>query len=295
MNAASDSKHSATLPQLLRRRILAGLVLIVPIAITLFVARLILDFIYNLLEPIMDQFYKLPIWQDLLGHRLEPIPGINLFLALLLAAILLYLIGLVSTSIIVNRAYRIGEELIMRIPLVKSVYSLSKQVIELMTDVRRRGFKEVLMIEYPRRGVYSLAFLTAETHLSRDERRHVTLFLPTTPNPTSGFMLILPAEEVWRVDLSVESGIKVIMSGGLVSPETMTVWPYLEAPPEAVVDNPSEAGKVAEPPDAHTSDPAMVRAASAVSPEAIPEALDLKRKMFNPQKHPPAQSPSKRA
>lgn len=215
---ATHKSLSRLLMQRARARLLAGLVVVVPIAVTVFVA----SFAYGLLEqivgPIVEGIYDLPIWKTLLGREVTPWPAFKLICTILIGFSLLYFFGFISTFILTRQLYALGERLLMKIPFVKSIYGLSKQAIDLVMHEDRNAFKQLVLVEYPRKGVYAMAFVTGETRLEPGGCECVNVFLPTTPNPTSGFMLILPREQVLVVNMTIEDGIKLIMSGGVITP-----------------------------------------------------------------------------
>ena len=212
--------------QRVQRRILAGLVLIVPIVVTAMVATFLFRTIDRFIGPLVDRLLAL-----LLG---EPAPGewtllrdtMRPMMTVLMTLLVLYFAGFVSTTLVTRKLYDLGEQILLRIPLIKSVYGLTKQIVDLVMNRDKRAFKQIVMIEYPRVGVHALAFVTGETFLLHDPRRYVNLFLPTTPNPTSGFMLILPDEQVRTLDITIEDGIKMIMSGGVITPDQLSHRPY---------------------------------------------------------------------
>ena len=214
----------------IRRRLLAGLLIIVPFGITLFVAATLFGFLEGLIQPFLKQVYTLPIWNEFFDENVQPQPIVRMVMTVLLAVIMLYVLGVVSTTYIVAKVYSGGERLVMRIPVMKSVYGLTKQITDLVMTKDAGAFKKLVMIEYPRKGSYALAFMTGQTQFVGDPNRYINLFLPTTPNPTSGYMLILPEEEVWSVNMSIEEGIKMIISGGVITPETIERGPYRMLP-----------------------------------------------------------------
>jgi uncharacterized membrane protein len=208
-----------------RRRILAGLVIVVPLVVTFFVASLAYQFLQRLVGPLLD-----PAWDRLLGQifiqRSLIRTVVEAVVTLGVGLGLLYLCGLISTTFLTRWIFGMGEAVLLRIPLLKNIYSLTKQAIDLVMSKEKNAFKELVLIEYPRQGVYALAFVTGETRLSDGPGLHVNLFLPTTPNPTSGFMLILPEAQVRVIEMSIEEGVRLIMSGGVISPQELQLRPY---------------------------------------------------------------------
>jgi len=194
----------------LRRYFIAGLLVWVPLMITILVIRVLVG--------MMDKSLLLlpPAWRPeaLLGMK---IPGLGVALTVLVV----FLTGLVVANFAGRRLVRMWESLLARIPLVRTIHSAVKQVMETVFSSGSDSFRKVLLIEYPRKGVWTIAFQTGELSgeiPERIERDAVTVFVPTTPNPTSGFVIVVPREELIELDMSVEEGLKLIMSLGVVTP-----------------------------------------------------------------------------
>ena len=142
-------------------------------------------------------------------------------LGLLILFIVLTLIGALTAGLIGRWVVRTGERILNRMPVVRSVYSAIKQIFETILAQQSNAFREAVLIEYPRRGIWAIGFITGTTkgevqNLTLEET--VNIFLPTTPNPTSGFLLFVPREEVVPLDMSVEEAVKMVISGGIVTP-----------------------------------------------------------------------------
>lgn len=206
---------------LLRRYLIAGLLVWVPLVITVLVIRALVGF--------MDQSLLLlpPEWRPeaLLGY---PIPG----LGLVLTVTVVILTGLFAANLFGRRLVEAWEALLARIPLVRSIYSAVKQVAETIFATNGEAFRKVLLIEYPRRGIWTLAFQTG-TASGEVQRRTaeevITVFVPTTPNPTSGFIMMIPRNEVMELSMSVEDALKMIVSLGVVAPRDAPVDPAVAA------------------------------------------------------------------
>ena len=194
----------------LRRYLMAGLLVWVPLGVTLLIVAFLVD--------LMDQtLLLLPAAiqpENLLGFR---IPG----LGLVLTAIVVLATGMVVTNLFGMQLFSIGERLLQRIPLVRSIYASVKQVTESMFS-SGKSFRKVVLVEYPRKGMWSLAFQTgtgADEIRSKTGREIANIFIPTTPNPTSGFFLMVPREDVTELDMTVDDGLKMLLSVGVVVPE----------------------------------------------------------------------------
>ncbi|MEE8280553.1 MAG: DUF502 domain-containing protein [Alphaproteobacteria bacterium] len=195
----------------LRNYLLTGILVTAPIAITFYIAWLGINFVDSRVIPLIPEKYNpetyLPF--DILG------------LGLVIVIIALMLVGWLTASFVGRLFLRTGERVLARMPVIRSIYGALKQVFETVLSHRSTAFREVVLIEYPRRGVWALGFLTGMTegevqNLTAEDVLNV--FLPTTPNPTSGFLLFLPKEDVLVLDMTVEEGIKMVMSGGIVTP-----------------------------------------------------------------------------
>lgn len=207
----------------MRRYFVAGLLIWLPIGATVVVFRLLLGLMDQLLFWLPAQYRP----EALLGF---PIPGLGAILAVLV----LLITGVLGANFFGRRLVSLYESVLNRIPLVRSVYGGVKHFTEMVFSDKGRSFKKVLLIEYPRTGLYSLAFLTSD-HLEEVQARTgetvVTVFLPTTPNPTSGFMLFVPLSGIIELDMSVEDAVKMVVSLGVVVPKWHPIHP--KAPPLA--------------------------------------------------------------
>lgn len=196
--------------QRITQRIVTGLFLIFPFTATVVVLLWIIGGSDNLVRAIL-RFVGLP---DTITWN----PIISVFFALFI----LYLIGSLSTFLFIRRLISIGEGLVRRIPVVNFIYNTTKQIIEAISLQSRQSFKKVVIVEYPRKGIYALAFMTGQTPREDcDQEPFINVFLPTTPNPTSGFFLLLPRTDVRDTNLTIEEGVKMIISGGILTPKPL--------------------------------------------------------------------------
>lgn len=174
--------------------------------------------------------YKLIIWLDKLVNRVLPpefrpdnylpvtVPG----LGIIVLVGLMIIIGMFATGFLGKFFLRLGEWIVYKLPFISSIYSLIKQVFETFLSNKNRAFNKVVMLEYPRKGLWILGLVGTETGGEVQEKLPapmLNVFIPTTPNPTSGFLIFVPKSEVIEVDMSVEEAIKFIISGGIVNPE----------------------------------------------------------------------------
>ena len=193
-----------------RRYLVAGLLVWLPIGVTIFLLKILIALMDQTLLLIPYQYRP----EEWLGFQ---IPGLGLLLTLLV----LLATGLLVANIVGRSMVSLWESLLERIPIVRSVYSAAKNFTEIVFSDSNQSFKKVLLIEYPRNGVYSLAFQTS-TNLGEVQNRTgeevVCVFVPTTPNPTSGYIIIVPKKDVIELDMEVDEALKMIISLGVIIP-----------------------------------------------------------------------------
>ncbi len=198
----------------IRRHLVTGLILWIPLLITFLIIRFLIRFVDQIL------LFLPPPWRPeaLLGFN---IPGLGVILAL---AILVGT-GVVAANFAGRRLMELGDRIVTRIPLVSGIYSGAKQVAETLFADSSTAFKRVMLVEYPRKGIWSMCFQTSELVgeiQSRTEDDVVCVFLPTTPNPTSGFLLFIPKHELVPLDMRVDEGLRMIISLGVAVPRWRT-------------------------------------------------------------------------
>ncbi|OYD85613.1 DUF502 domain-containing protein [Azospirillum brasilense] len=194
----------------LRAYFLAGVLVTAPIAVTVYLGWWLLAFIDGHVRPLIPTAYNPE------NYLPFSIPGIGV----LTLIIVLTLIGAFAAGYVGRLVVRIGEGVVERMPVVRSVYGAVKQIVETVVAKKSKAFREVVLVEYPRHGVWSLGFITGAAHpevqkMSAEEMVHV--FIPCAP-PTAGYLAILPRREVTVLDMTVEDGLKLVMSGGIVTP-----------------------------------------------------------------------------
>ncbi|MBS4008819.1 MAG: DUF502 domain-containing protein [Clostridium sp.] len=201
--------------RLLRRIFLTGLAILLPAIISIYVLGLTFNWADSLLGNLLRQY---------LGVR---IPGLGFLITV--SAILF--VGLVANNVFGSRVLKMVENAFASIPLIKPIYTATRQIIDGFSAQRKSVFESVAMIEYPRKGIYGIGFITSSGLGEVQEKTAqdvVALFVPTTPNPTSGFLLLVPREELIPLEMSVEEALKLIISGGVIVPE----WPSNSAKTE---------------------------------------------------------------
>jgi len=196
----------------LRAKIFAGILVILPLGITF----LVLKFVFNALDSILG-----PLIPDItisLFQRLYHLPGVGIIAFFLL----LYLIGLITTNVLGRKLISWGDRLFTTIPVVKNIYTSSKQLTDAFSATRKGSFRQAVFVEFPQEGNYVLGFVTNElTDLGRQKR--LAVFIPTAFIPPQGFLLFLPKEKILPSQLTVEEAIKAIMSVGIVTPHTLSI------------------------------------------------------------------------
>lgn len=195
----------------IRNYFLTGIVVAAPIGLTIYITTWFIDLVDNWFTPLIPAPYRpdnfLPV----------EIPG----LGLIIAFVLLTLLGAITANFIGRTILNAGERLVSRMPVVRSIYGALKQIFETVISQSNQSFREVGLIEYPRKGIYSICFVTTRTKNEiavRTGYELVSVFVPTTPNPTSGFLLFVPLNDITILDMSIEEGAKMIISAGLVEP-----------------------------------------------------------------------------
>ena len=193
----------------LRRYLMAGLLVWVPLGVTLLIVAFLVDLMDQTLLLLPEAIQP----ENLLGFR---IPG----LGLVLTAVVVLVTGMIVTNLFGMQLFTIGERILQRIPLVRSIYASVKQVTESMFS-SGKSFRKVVLVQYPHKGSWTLAFQTgtgAEEIRQKTGKDIANIFVPTTPNPTSGFFLMVPREDVIELDMSVDDGLKMLLSVGVVVP-----------------------------------------------------------------------------
>jgi len=194
----------------LRRYLVAGLLVWLPLGVTIFLFRILLGIMDKSLVLIPRKFHP----EEWLGVG---IPGLGVILTILV----LLLTGVLTANIVGRKFHGGMESLLERIPIARSIYSAAKNFTEIVFSDSGKAFKKVLLVEYPRKGIYTLTFQTA-SNLGEVQGRTgedvVCCFVPTTPNPTSGFIIVVPRADVIELDMSIDEAARLIMSLGVVVP-----------------------------------------------------------------------------
>ncbi len=204
----------------LRRYLIAGILVWLPIVITYFIVHFIVHLLDGSLALLPEKYHP----QQFIGRE---IPGMGVIFTI----IILLLTGLIVTNFVGNKLLSIWEKLLSRIPLIRNIHSAAKQVVHAIVQPNGNAFRKVLLVQYPRVGLWSIAFQTSGIlNLSKYDKPVVSIFIPTTPNPTSGFLMFIPTDEIIELNISIEEALRMVISIGVIIPEQMTYFPETSIP-----------------------------------------------------------------
>ena len=198
----------------LKKYIIAGLLVWLPFAATVVIVKLLIDLLDKTILLLPPEWHPVA----LVGFS---IPGFGIILALSI----LLLTGMLAANLFGRRFVEIWERILNKIPLVRSIYSSIKQISNTIFDPSGKSFRKVVMLQYPKKGLWSIGFLTNDNvgdEMGAVDDRLVAVFIPTTPNPTSGFIIMTRNDEITELDISVEEGFKFIISMGVIIPDGPT-------------------------------------------------------------------------
>ncbi|MGI9357046.1 MAG: DUF502 domain-containing protein [Rhizobiaceae bacterium] len=199
----------------LRNYFFTGLVICAPIAITAYLTWTLIEWVDGWVKPYLPDVYNPDLYLPF------SIPGFGLVVALFVIT----MVGFLTANLIGRSIVNYGEYLRSRMPVVRNIYSALKQIFETVFREDSGNFERVVLIQYPRKGLWALAFVATDTlgetqkKLDQTAGKTVSVFLPTTPNPTSGFLLFVPISDIIELDMTVEQAAKLVISAGLVAPE----------------------------------------------------------------------------
>ena len=199
----------------LRTTIMAGVTVIAPLWITIWVLVTLFRWADGFSAPLIRQFARR------LGDPEFHIPG----LGVLLTFIILWCVGAIAANVVGKRLLQSAREALERLPVVRTIYAPIHQLMETMASPDKAGFTKVVLVEYPRTGLWTLGFMAGDVPQEEGHEPAHSIFVPTAPNPTTGFMLIVPTEQLRDTDLNVEEALKMIVSAGVVVPPSLTLAP----------------------------------------------------------------------
>jgi len=203
MGFISESKR------ILRSRFVSGILVVVPLILTFVLLKALVEFIDGLLRPLLISIF---------GHAYDfPFAGVIITLALIL------LVGILTTNVIGSKLVKLWDRQLLRIPIVNFIYGSARQLVQALSIPQSKSFKSVVLIEYPRRGAYMLAFLVNELSLHRNQKgqKMLSVFIPSSPIPISGFVALFPENEIILLDMTIEQGIRFLVSGSIISPAVL--------------------------------------------------------------------------
>ncbi|MBR1903828.1 MAG: DUF502 domain-containing protein [Alphaproteobacteria bacterium] len=199
----------------LKSYFLTGVIVAAPVAITVYMAYHLVIWINGATSRLIPQQWKIG---DVVPYA---IPGCGLFLLI----VALIFIGMLTTGYVGKFFVRLWEKIIRKMPVVSSFYSLMKQIFETFLSQKSRSFSQVVLVQYPRQGLWTIAFVSRDQTggeiAQKAGQDFVSVYVPTTPNPTSGFLIFVPQKDIIKLDMSVEDGIKYVLSCGIVTPEEL--------------------------------------------------------------------------
>ncbi len=194
----------------LRNSFFTGVVVALPIGVTIWLISWIINKVDRFVKPLIPEHLNPDTYLPF------PLPG----LGILISIVALWMLGTLASNFFGSRLLKFGENIVGRLPLVRNIYKTLKQIVVTMAHQKDQAFKEVCLIEYPRKGLWAIGFITSDLKGAPQEHLkegYVCVFVPTTPNPTSGFLLFVKREDVKILDMTPEEGAKMIISGGMVS------------------------------------------------------------------------------
>lgn len=212
LGSAPESRPHPRLTRL-RNTIMAGVTVIAPLWITVWVLITLFRWADGFSAPLIRQLARS------LGYPDFSIPG----LGFLVTGVVLWLVGLIAANVVGKRLLRSGRDALQRLPLVRTIYGPIHQLMESMTSPGKAGFKKVVLVEYPRPGCWTLGFLAGDVPQGQGQPPAHSIFVPTAPNPTTGFMLIVPPDQLGNTSLSIEAAFQMIVSAGVAVPPNLSL------------------------------------------------------------------------
>ena len=223
-NAFSQQKRKISLFSRLRTNFLTGLIVITPIALTAWLIWSVIGWIDGFVLPLIPDQYEPDIllynWLYFGKENAPPAPTSVRGIGVVVFLIFTLVVGWIAKGFIGRSLLRWAEALVESVPVVRSIYSGVKQIAETVLNRTDRSFEQACMIEYPRKGIWAIGFISTEAkgEIADIQNDLVSVFVPTTPNPTSGFLLFFPKKDIHILDMSVEQAAKLVISAGLVYP-----------------------------------------------------------------------------
>jgi len=205
-----------------KKYIFTGIMSIIPIALTYFIIEKLFIFFSGPGKSIINIFFNYDSYNHLDPYILNIISIFEYIFGFALTISFIYVLGLVVSNVLGKRLYQLVEYFLNKIPIVSKIYSTIKSITDTISKPNNQAFQKVVLIEYPRKDLWTLAMVTGETKNENNEEFY-NLFVPTTPNPTSGYLIFINKKDVINTDISVDDGLGIIISGGMVSPDMLKI------------------------------------------------------------------------
>ncbi len=196
----------------IRKNLITGIITILPVYITYIFFVWIMKFVHNNLNFVPQKLFP----------EYTHLTGLFEFMLFVIILLFIYIIGVMTNHYVGKKLIKTGDKFLNKIPLIRTIYIGSKQILSSFVGNKKKAFRKVVLIEYPRKGIKSLAFLTNEIKIMKKgmkNKKLISVFLPSTPNPTTGFLILLPKKDIQILDITPESAIRFIISGGAIGKE----------------------------------------------------------------------------
>ena len=190
----------------LKTHLISGLLVVVPLVITIIVLKSLFTALDEIFRPYLEPY--IGFWPHGFG--------------ILITLIFIFLVGLLVSSIILKRAVNFGEKIVLKIPIAKIIYSASKQLLETVSQTDKQSFQRVVLVEYPSSNIWSIGFVNGEIQLPDDAEKKLNILVLASINPTSGFFIIVPESKTRPLEISVEEGMKWVITGGIIKPKGLS-------------------------------------------------------------------------
>ncbi|MFA5779512.1 MAG: DUF502 domain-containing protein [Elusimicrobiota bacterium] len=199
----------------MKKHFLTGLVIIIPFFLTVYIVLIVFKLVGRFFTPAFTKIFEAFVPVHIPNFAV-------IFVSAVVTLLLIWFIGILASNFIGKKLFHIAETLLLKIPMASGIYDAIKKLMRVFF-MDKSTFQRVVLIEWPRKGIYSVAFMTAEAMGEVQEKTKeevVNVFMPTTPNPTTGFLVLVPKDEIIQLDMSVDDAVKLIISGGIVVPPT---------------------------------------------------------------------------
>ena len=207
--------------QKLQKYLITGIMSIIPIALTYWIIKSLFLFFSGPGGLIIGMIFPESLNSIYNIANIEIASPLQKILGFILTIIFLYVLGLVISNVLGKKLYKFFESILHKIPVVNRIYKSIKQITGALSGSNSKAFQKVVLIEYPRKGLWTICMVTGET--MNNGELYYNVFVPTTPNPTSGYLLFVKASDTQKLDISVEEGLTIIVSGGMIGPEKINI------------------------------------------------------------------------